>query len=409
MTEEPTQSSTDTVDRAGAVDARPSLTFGSLAADAHAALASALEGTTPNPSRLSASLGRYGAHLAIVTVALAIGMTTRLQPLAEAARGSEPHPARAVAEALASPTPEINGWESYNASASARVVRHAQPQTTIPDRPRLEPITYIVEEGDSVFLIAQRFELSPYTIVWSNMESLQGAPWLLQPGLPLIIPPVDGAFHTVKLNEAPSTIAALYRVDASALFNAWNPIEPDQVLAEGTLLLIPGGTGPAFDWEPPPPPTPVPVAPARPAAAGVAQPPAQPVQPAANAVASGSFILPTGSYAVSGYVFGDYRNPRHIGLDYRCRMGDAIYAADGGSVAFVGWGGGYGNLVRLDHGNGFVTYYAHLTAFAVAIGQGVTQGQIVGTCGTTGASTGPHLHYEIRLNGAPQNPKLYEP
>jgi len=94
------------------------------------------------------------------------------------------------------------------------------------------------------------------------------------------------------------------------------------------------------------------------------------------------------------------RLPRR-GLDYRCRLGDPIYAADGGTVIFAGWGGGYGNLVRVDHGNGFVTYYAHFSSFA--------QGQVVGYCGTTGASTGPHLHYEIRLNGVPQNPALYEP
>ena len=381
-----------------------------FSAAAQAALASALEDSLAQASQVSASLGRYSAHLAIVFVAIAIGMTQRLRPLADVARSSEPRPAPAAAEAMASPTPGTEGWESYGSPAPAGIIRQAQPQTTIPDRPRLEPITYVVREGDTVFHIAQRFELSPYTIVWSNMESLQGAPWLLQPGLPLVIPPVDGAYHTVKLNEAPSTIAALYRVESSALYNAWNPVEPDQVLTEGTLLLIPGGTGPDFDWEPPPPPTPIPVAPSRPAgAAGVAQPPAQPVMPAANAVASGSFILPTGSYAVSGWVFGDPRNPRHIGLDYRCRLGDPIYAADGGTVVFTGWGGGYGNLVRVDHGNGFVTYYAHLNAFAVANGQGVAQGQLVGTCGTTGASTGPHLHYEIRLNGAPQNPKLYEP
>ncbi len=383
--------------------------------DLQARIVSSLRAGIPKASQVTAVLGRYGAHLAIVTLALSVGLGQRLRPFADVARSSEPRAVSAIAEAINSPTPGADAWDGYadvtvGKASSAGIVRQAHPQTTIPDRPRLEPITYVVQKGDSVFLIAQRFGLSPYTIVWSNMESLQGAPWLLQPGLPLVIPPVDAAYHTVRPGESAEAIAQAYAVDPDALYNTWNTIEPDQLLAEGTLLLIPGATGPDFDWEPPPPPTPVPVAPSRPAAAaGAAQPPVQPVMPAANAVANGWFILPTGSYAVSGYVFGDYRNPRHIGLDYRCRLGDSIYAADGGTVVFTGWGGGYGNLVRIDHGNGFVTYYAHLNAFAVANGQGVAQGQLVGTCGTTGASTGPHLHYEIRLNGAPQNPKIYEP
>ncbi len=125
--------------------------------------------------------------------------------------------------------------------------------------------------------------------------------------------------------------------------------------------------------------------------------------------ANGWFILPTGSYNVSGWVFRDPRNPPHNGLDYKCHLGDAIYAADNGVVVYAGWASGYGNLVKIDHGNGYMTYYAHLDSVWVSCGQAVSQGSIVGPCGTTGWSTGPHLHYEIRLGGVPQNPKLYEP
>ena len=119
--------------------------------------------------------------------------------------------------------------------------------------------------------------------------------------------------------------------------------------------------------------------------------------------------MPTGSYSVSGWYFGDPRNPGHIGLDYRCSLGDPIYAADNGVVTYAGWSGGYGNLVKVSHGNGYVTYYAHFSAFGVGCGEPVYQGQIVGYCGSTGWSTGPHLHYEIRKNGVPQNPQLFEP
>ncbi len=86
-----------------------------------------------------------------------------------------------------------------------------------------------------------------------------------------------------------------------------------------------------------------------------------------------------------------------------------IVAADAGVVVWAGWNGGYGNLVRVRHGNGYETYYAHFNAYAVSCGEPVYQGQILGYCGTTGWSTGPHLHYEIRYNGVPQNPQLFEP
>ncbi len=371
-----------------------------------------LRTTFTQRQRLNATLGRYSAHLAVVALALAVGVVKNLQPLATLAL--EPPEARVASVSTAlvqAPLPTANtnegGYQSPRSAvglSTSGIARQAEPDTTVPKRPRLDVITYIVQDGDTVFGIAENFELSPYTIVWSNMEVLQGAPWLLQPGLPLQIPPVDAAYHTVASGETPADIAQAYGVDTSALYNAWNTVEPDQVLAEGTMLLIPGGVGPDFDWEPPAPPTPVPAV-----RTGAAQPPSEPVSPPANAVANGYFILPTGSYDVSGYVFGDRRNPTHIGLDYRCHLNDPIYAADGGTVITAGWNGGYGNLVRVDHGNGFITYYGHFNSFAVALGQAVGQGQLLGYCGTTGNSTGPHLHFEIRYNGIPQNPALYQP
>ena len=356
-----------------------------------------------------ALLGRYSAHLAILVVVVVLGITesiTASPPTTAEDRGpfSAPAAAEPIATATAAPIETI----AYEPPTRQGITREAHPLTTIPERIRLDVIAYTVQEGDNIFLIGEAFGLSPYTVVWSNMETLQGSPWLLQPGLPLYIPPIDGAYHTVKAGESTSDIAAAYGVDTTALYNTWNPIQPGEPLAEGTLLVIPSGIGPDFDWEPPPPPTAVP-APVRPNDGIAAAAVQAPVAPAASAAASGWFILPTGSYGVSGYVFGDYRNPTHIGLDYRCRLGDPIYAADGGTVVFAGWGGGYGNLVRVDHGNGFVTYYAHFSSFAAVTGQAVAQGQVVGYCGTTGASSGPHLHYEIRLNGVPQNPALYEP
>jgi murein DD-endopeptidase MepM/ murein hydrolase activator NlpD len=99
----------------------------------------------------------------------------------------------------------------------------------------------------------------------------------------------------------------------------------------------------------------------------------------------------------------------HTGIDIGCDFGTPIAAADSGVVSYVnfGWGGGYGNFVLITHGNGFTTLYGHLSSIAVSAGQGVRRGQVIGAEGSTGYSTGPHLHFEIRLNGAYQNPLSY--
>ncbi len=355
---------------------------------------------------VDAFLGRYSAHVAIVLLALVLSFAgqitvTSIDVMGSAASRSLSLPA--AAEPVVTPTPESDDL-GYQMQRPRAVVRRANPLTTIPERVRLEVITYTVESGDNIFWIAEKFKLSYTTIVWSNMEALQGAPWLIQPGLTLAIPPVDGAYHTVMPGESATAIAEKYQVSPDALYNEWNPITVGQSLAEGTLLVIPGGVGEEFELEAPP---------ATPRLPGVGTASGSWGYCGATAVsgygANGWFILPTGSRAVSGYVFADRRNPRHIGLDYRCRLGDPIYAADAGVVVWAGWSGGYGNLVRVRHGNGYETYYAHFSAYAVSCGDPVRQGQIVGYCGSTGWSTGPHLHYEIRLNGVPQNPARFEP
>ncbi len=362
---------------------------------------------------VAAFVGRYSAHAAILGLALLVGLLGQLAfaPFQAAdvsvAESSDfvASSMRAAAEPVATPTSILieTSLSRQGASHNRVVYRHAQPLTTIPERDRLEVITYTIQSGDNLFLIAERFDLSPYTVVWSNMEALQGAPYLIQPGLTLFIPPVNGAYHTVMSGETVDSIAESYGVSAETLYNSWNDILPGKPLREGAFLVIPGGTGEDFDWEPPQP---------TPSAVGVASASASWGYCGNVAVSglggSGWFILPTGSTAVSGWYFRDYRNPGHGGLDYTCHAGDPIYAADNGVVIFAGWGGGYGNLVQVNHGNGYVTYYAHFSGFAVGCGESVYQGQLLGYCGTTGWSTGPHLHYEIRYNGVQMDPQLYE-
>jgi len=96
----------------------------------------------------------------------------------------------------------------------------------------------------------------------------------------------------------------------------------------------------------------------------------------------------------------------HTGIDIGARSGTPIHAAADGIVYFAGWNsGGYGNLVMIDNGSGIVTMYAHCSGFAISKGTVVHRGDIVAYVGSTGSSTGPHLHFEVRVNGAHQNPR----
>ena len=99
----------------------------------------------------------------------------------------------------------------------------------------------------------------------------------------------------------------------------------------------------------------------------------------------------------------------HPGIDIGVSYGTPIHAAAAGKVIYAAWLGGYGNLIVVDHGNGLATAYAHQSRFASGSGQHVSQGQVIGYVGSTGYSTGPHLHFEVRVNGKPVNPVNYLP
>lgn len=350
---------------------------------------------------------RATAHLTILVLGLtAVGLSGMAIPtprIVAGAGGSSQRNAAFNAAAntsatSATPLPSPDDATEMQLDRSGdddTIARQAVPHTTFPDRPRAEVITHTVQQDETLWTIAAQYDLVPETLAWSNREAIQDAPWLIQPGLQLFILPVDGVYHTVREDETPSGIAEAYEVDESALYNEWNNIEEGEPLEEGQLLVVPGGQGDEIEWEPP---QPDPVYNYGYSGASAAAP-----------APSNWFILPTGRRLVSGWYFHDPRNPTHIGLDYKCHLGDPLYAADSGLVTIAGWNGGYGILVEVNHGNGFLTRYGHFSQLVVGPGQAVHQGDLLGYCGSTGWSTGPHLHFEILLNGVPQDPMAYHP
>jgi murein DD-endopeptidase MepM/ murein hydrolase activator NlpD len=165
----------------------------------------------------------------------------------------------------------------------------------------------------------------------------------------------------------------------------------------------------------PPPPPPAPANPA--AAANNGGPPpataaaAAAAPPTTAAPARTGLVRPVPGGVSSGYgyrihpIFGDER--LHTGWDMNGGMGQPIASAASGAVIFAGVKGGYGNTIMIDHGGGMVTLYAHQSGFAAGYGQRVSAGQIIGYVGSTGDSTAPHLHFEVRVGGTPMNPSRY--
>lgn len=353
-------------------------------------------------------ISRASAHLAILTLAV---MAILFSGLNLPAR--EPMASATQAQETAVSTPEIVAQRALGNAASialdqppsssdalgigsmqalannqwgddnTTVVRYAQPRTEIPTRPRLEVITHTVQPGEIVQSIAGTYGLQPTTILWSN-PTLEEMPDLLRIGQQLIILPVDGVYHTVVEDDTVESIAEKYKVEVDAITDhpLNNLLPPLFRVQEGTKLIVPGGTKPYVPRRVTSYTGPVPN----------------------NVRATGAFIWPVLGTVTQSYWWG------HRAIDIGAPTGSAVLASDGGYVSFVGWTDvGYGYLIIIDHANGYSTYYAHLSQMYVMLGQQVQRGQVIGAAGSTGRSTGPHVHLEIRYRGVEQNPLVYLP
>jgi murein DD-endopeptidase MepM/ murein hydrolase activator NlpD len=282
-------------------------------------------------------------------------------------------------------------------ATDGQVARLADVHTLIPTRGRSDVVIYTVQPGDTLFGIAERYGLKPETVLWGNYFTLRDDPHSLVPGQALNILPVDGTYHYVTADNTLDLekVAAFYQVDPQAILD-WGPngLDPNNpVLVPNTYLVVPGGQRELQSWVVPT------ITRDQVATAGTnfGQCPGG----YSGAVGSGFFVWPANHHFLSGY---DYTSI-HRGLDIDTDLGDPIYAVDNGVVVYAGPNSrGYGNMVMIDHGNGWQSLYAHLSQWNVECGQSVFQTNLIGLSGSTGNSSGPHLHFELRFNGATVSP-----
>ncbi len=235
-------------------------------------------------------------------------------------------------------------------------------------------ITYHAQSGDTLGSIAEKFDISLNTVLWANDNVSQNS--TLQVGQELTILPVSGVAHKVKPGETLGGIALTYDVSLEKIAEV-NDVSQEGFIVDGQVLIIPGGEPPA------PAPT--------------------------RYADSGSASVNSGSYFADPVRDGSITQGAHAfnAVDLGKVCGANIYASAGGAVSTadaVGWNGGYGKFVKISHPNGTATLYAHMSQILVRPGQNVGQGALIGRMGTTGRSTGCHLHFEVR--GA-SNPFLY--
>ena len=293
--------------------------------------------------------------------------------------------------------------QAANAASSLTIPRQLDLKTVIPaDAPRLDAITYTTEQGDSLSIIAKNFTLKMESILYSSKGVIPyDNPDELSPGMKLTIPPVDGMVYKWQDGDTLQKVAAEFSAKPDDILNfPGNGIDlTNPQIKPGTIVTIPGGKRELTDWTT-----------------------LMPTQGRVNNGSTGTsdfggasacgggpvdntFGWPANAHWISG---NDY-TPSHLGIDIAANQGDPIFAAAAGVVTMAQGGDnyGYGNVVQIDHGNGFVTLYAHLSQINVSVCQVVGQGAVIGLAGATGNAFGAHLHFEIRINGVNVNPHDY--
>lgn len=266
-------------------------------------------------------------------------------------------------------------------------------QPSGPAKERTDTETYIVKEGDTLSVIAQNFGVNIGTILWANQKT---SGQYIRPGDSLRIPPVSGVLAIVKKGDTISSLAKKYNIDAEEITRI-NRLDDQKSLAIGTEIVLPGAV---------PLPTYVAQTPTRTTSNNL--PPAKLVYQGKPADAdAGSSPISKLFWPTSGHVITQYYGWKHTGLDVDGDYDSPLYASHDGVVTTAGWNnGGYGLQIVIQ-GDGTMTRYAHASKMFVKAGDKVKRGQTIAMMGTTGRSTGTHLHYEVYINGKRTNPLSY--
>ena len=362
---------------------------------------------TPARSGFWLSVIAWVIALSVLAAAVFVGWRVLSQQLAVKAAAEPAALANETAIKMeASPTLAEPASAAKNAVAlpvfqppetAASISRHPTLHTIIPTRTPVEVEDYKVDKGDSVFEIASKFNIKPETVLWANYNQLNDNPDTISLGMQLKIPPVDGVYYKWQVGDTIESVAGRFSAKPEDIIN-WpgNNLDlTNPTVDPGTWILVKGGHREFRQW----------IIPTIPRGnAGVSRS----VYGAGacdggygGASGSGSFIWPAGNHYLSG---NDYWSG-HLGIDIAAGEGAPVYAADSGVVVFSGWAlGGYGYMVMIDHGNGYQTLYGHLSNITGYCGASVGQGGVIGYAGSTGNSTGAHLHFEVRYQGGFVNP-----
>lgn len=267
----------------------------------------------------------------------------------------------------------LNDFTPPSAVVSSLDLSEYGVQTQVSEKPRDQVITYTVEQGDTLARIGEKFGVSVDTIKWANDLKRDS----LKVGQELKIPPVTGIVHKVREGETVYSIAKKYKTESQKIVNfPFNDFADLDTFAlnVGQTLVVPDGVqlqAPAI------------VAPAPPVFAG----------------GSGQFLWPAGG------IITQYPVWYHMAVDIANNSLPGIASAGDGVVTLVEFlRYGYGQHVVIDNGGGLSTLYAHMSEIYVQKGDKVARGQIIGKMGSTGKSTGAHLHFEVRKNGVIVNP-----
>lgn len=340
---------------------------------------------------------RFAGHLALLAI-IALGVWAARVGLdtlpADAARTNDSSAELLQATITVASIQELENLPPFSGGPliGEGVTRVADVHTIFPTRPRFEVIKYVVQKGDHLFGISEKFGIKPETLLWSNYDVLEDNPHSLKEGQELNIPPVDGTMYTWHAGDGLSGVAEFFGVTLQDIVD-WpgNNLAPDMdflnpSIEPGTLLMIPGGRRELVTWSAPR------ITRSNPAVAKILGPGAC-GSVYDGPIGTGTFVWPTPGRTISGY---HYDPDVHPAIDIGGSTGHAIYGSDSGVVVYSGWNDwGYGLVIVLDHGNGWQTLYAHLSQINVVCGQAVFQGNIIGLMGCTGNCSGPHLHFEM--------------